>query len=134
MNTLAQPTQAHPLRRAFLLDAVATGFMGLGLAAGAEALQPWLGLPVAVLREGGILCVAFAAYLAFALTRAGITRPMAWFAVGVNTLWVLASFGLLASGWVKPTGLGIAFVITQAVVVIVFTELQYLGAKRAFRA
>lgn len=133
MNTLAR--QEHqPLRRAFLLDAVATGGMGIALAVGAGPLQELLGLPTMLLREAGLICVGFAAWLAFALTRDRITNAMARIAIGVNTLWVLASLGLLASGWVKPTWLGVAFVVAQAVIVVVFAELQYLGAKRVRHA
>jgi hypothetical protein len=134
MNTLVRESQTLPLRRAFLLDAVATGAMGIALAIGADALEPLLGLSVALQREAGIICIAFAAYLAFSLTGGTITRNLAWLAIGVNAAWTLASFGLLATGSVQPTALGIAFVIAQAVVVLVFAELQYLGAKRAFRA
>ncbi len=134
MNTLATAHETQALRRAFLLDAVATGGMGLVLAIGAEALQDLLGLPTMLLREAGLICVVFAAWLGFALTRARITNAMAWFAIAVNTLWVLASLGLLVSGWVKPTWLGVAFVVAQAVIVVVFAELQYLGAKRALRS
>ena len=132
MNALAQPQpHAHPLlRRAFLLDAVATGGLGLAMAAGAPWLQPWLGLPVGLLQEAGLICIAFAACLAYALTRAGIGKAMSRFAIGVNALWVLASLGLLASGWVEPTTLGVVFVVAQALVVAVFAELQYLGARR----
>lgn len=134
MSTLTASHETQPLRRAFLLDAVATGSMGLALAIGAGSLQELLGLPTMLLREAGLICVAFAAWLAFALTRDRITKAMAWFAVGVNVLWLLASLGLLASGWVNPTWLGVAFVVAQAVIVVVFAELQYLGAKRALRA
>lgn len=135
MNSLVQPSRNQTLlRRAFMLDAVATGGLGLGLAVAADVLQPWLGLPVGLLREAGFICVAFAAFLAFALTRTHVAAGMARFAIGVNAAWVLASFGLLASGWVQPTTLGMTFVIAQALAVAVFTELQYLGMKRATRA
>ncbi|WP_460734108.1 hypothetical protein [Lysobacter tyrosinilyticus] len=135
MNTLVQPRQNQSLlRRAFTLDAIATGGLGLGLAIAAEPLQPWLGLPVGLLREAGFICVAFAAILAYALTRPLLTQWMARFAIGVNAVWILASFGLLLSGWGQPTTLGVTFVIAQVLAVVVFAELQYLGMKRAQRA
>lgn len=133
MNTLVETRALQPLRRAFLLDAIATGTLGLALALAAGPLQPWLGLPVALLREAGFVCIAFAAWLGFALMRPALTRAMAGFAVGVNLLWVVASLGLVASGWVRPTALGVAFVVAQALVVAVFAGLQYLGARRATR-
>lgn len=134
MSTIAIPREIKPLRRAFLFDAVATGGLGVALAVAAGPLQELLGLPTMLLREAGLICVGFAAWLAFALTRERITNAMAWFAIGVNTLWVLASLGLLVSGWVEPTWLGVAFVVAQAVIVVVFAALQYLAAKRALHS
>jgi hypothetical protein len=134
MSTISTTRENQFLRRAFLLDAVATGGLGLALAAGAGHLEELLGMPTMLLREAGLICMVFAAWLAFALTRERLTNAMVWFAVGVNTLWVLASLGLLASGWVEPTWLGVAFVVAQALVVVVFAELQYLGMKRARQA
>ena len=131
MNTLVQPRMDRALRQAFLLDAMATGGMGCGLAVGADVLQPWLGLPVVVLREAGILCVAFALYLAFVLSRTEVRPGMVRVAIGVNVAWILASFALLAFASIEPTVLGTVFVIAQALTVFVFTELQYLAAKRA---
>lgn len=134
MNALLYTRDTQPLlRRAFALDAAATGGLGLLLAIGAEQLHPWLELPVMLLREAGIVCVIFAAWLGYALTRPMLTRAMAWFAVAVNAAWVLASFVLLASGWVQPTVAGSGFIVAQALAVVLFAELQYLGARRAFR-
>lgn len=134
MSTLVQPRHNQSLlRRAFALDAVATGGLGLALAIAAEPLQSWLGLPVGLLREAGFICVAFAAFLAYVLTRPLVSQGMARFAIGVNVIWILASFGLLTSGWVQPTMLGTTFVIAQALAVVVFTELQYVGMKRVLR-
>jgi hypothetical protein len=47
-----------------------------------------------------------------------------------NALWVVASIVLLVSGEVAPTLLGYAFVIGQAVAVLGFAELQWVGLRR----
>lgn len=51
----------------------------------------------------------------------------------LNVLWAADCLILLASGWVAPTGLGIAFVLVQAVTVLAFADLQYLGLRRSAR-
>ncbi len=48
----------------------------------------------------------------------------------MNILWAVDSALLLLTGWVAPTGLGLAFVLVQAGAVAVLAEAQYLGLRR----
>jgi len=82
------------------------------------------------MREAGLILVPFVAFVAWVGTRAEVSRGAVWTIVAANALWVIASIGLLVSGWVAPTALGYAFVIAQAGVVALFGELQYAGLKR----
>ncbi len=50
--------------------------------------------------------------------------------IAANALWVVASIALLVSGEVAPTLLGYVFVIAQAVTVLGFAELQWVGLRR----
>ena len=118
------------LRYALLADAVASGATGLLLIAGADLLTGLLGLPVALMREAGLLLVPYVALVAFVGTREAISRPAVQAIIALNLLWVVGSMGLLMGGWVAPTALGTAFVIAQAVVVGVFAELQFIGLRR----
>ena len=123
----------HPspfLRKALLLDAAASGATALLLIAGAGLLDGLLGLPVALMREAGLILVPFVAFVAWVGTREQVSRGAVWAIIAANALWVVASVGLLVSGWVAPTVLGYAFVIAQAAVVALFGELQYAGLKR----
>jgi hypothetical protein len=123
----------HPspfLRKSLMLDAVATGATALMLIAGASLLDGLLGLPVALMREAGLILVPFVAFVAWVGTREDVARGAVWTIIAANALWVAASIGLLVSGWVAPTALGYAFVIAQAAVVALFAELQYAGLKR----
>jgi hypothetical protein len=123
----------HPtpfLRNVLLLDAAASGATGLLLIAGASLLDGLLGLPVALMREAGLILVPYVAFVAWVGTREMIARGAVWAVVAANALWAIASVGLLVSGWVAPTALGCAFVIAQAVVVALLGELQYAGLKR----
>jgi hypothetical protein len=123
----------HPspfLRKSLMLDAVATGATAVLLIAGAGLLEGLLGLPVALMREAGLILVPFVAFVAWVGTREGVARGVVWTIIAANALWVAASIGLLVGGWVAPTALGYAFVIAQAAVVALFAELQYAGLKR----
>jgi hypothetical protein len=118
------------LRYALLADAVASGATGLLLIAGADLLTGLLGLPVAMMREAGLLLVPYVVLVAFVGTREAISRPAVQVIIALNLLWVVGSVGLLMSGYVAPTALGYAFVIAQAIVVGVFAELQFIGLRR----
>jgi len=118
------------LRYALLADAIASGATGLLLITGADLLTGLLGLPMVLMREAGLLLVPYVAFVAFVGTREAMSRRAVQAIITLNVLWVAASIGLLVSGWVAPTLLGYAFVITQAIVVGVFAELQIVGLRR----
>ena len=122
--------QITKLRFALLADAVASGATGLMMLAGADLLTSLLGLPVALMREAGLLLVPYVALVAFVGTRQQIPHGAVKAIIALNVAWVAGSIGLLMSGIVAPTVLGYAFVIFQAVVVGVFAELQFIGLRR----
>ena len=100
------------------------------LIAGAGLLEGWLGLPVVLMREAGLILVPFVAFVAWAGKRASVSRSAVAAIIAVNVLWVVASICLLIGNWVAPTMLGYAFVIAQAAAVGLLAELQYVGLKR----
>ena len=126
-------SNVHPnafLRNVLLLDAAASGATGLLLVAGAGVLEDLLGLPVALLRDAGLILIPYVAFVAWVGAREPIARRAVWAILAANALWALASVGLLVSGLVGPTALGYAFLIAQAAVVAVLGELQYAGLRR----
>jgi hypothetical protein len=123
--------QITNLRFALLADAVASGATGLMMIAGADLLTGLLGLPVALMREAGLLLVPYVALVAYVGTRANIPHGAVKAVIALNVAWVAGSVGLLVSGVVAPTVLGYAFVIFQAIVVGVFAELQVMGLRRS---
>ncbi|HJR21044.1 MAG TPA: hypothetical protein VJ822_05450 [Dongiaceae bacterium] len=127
MNSLANWSL---LRLALLADAVASGAMGVLLAAAAEPLAAWFGLPLALLREVGLLLIPYSGLLGYLATRITTPRLPAQLIVAGNALWVVGSVALLMSGLVAPTTLGTSFVIAQALVVAILAELQLLGLRR----
>jgi len=125
------PRSSLFLRYALLADAIASGATGLLMIAGADLLTRLLGLPVALLRESGLLLVPYVALVAFVGTREIIPLGAVKAIIALNVLWVLGTVGLLVGGFVAPTVLGYAFVIVQAVAVGVLAELQLVGLRRA---
>ena len=112
------------VRMALGLDAVASGAMGVMLALGAGLAAPVLGLPEGLLRACGVFFLPWAALVGWlAMRPAPGRRAVAWIAA-LNAVWVVDSVLLLATGWVAPTGLGVAFVLAQAAAVAVFAALQ----------
>ena len=94
----------HPspfLRNVLLLDAAASGATALLLIAGAGLLDGLLGLPVALMREAGLILVPYVAFVAWVGTRAEVSRGAVWTIIAANALWAVASIGLLVSGWVR---------------------------------
>jgi len=127
-------SNVHPnkfLRNVLALDAAASGATGLLLVAGAGVLEDILGLPVALMREAGLILIPYVAYVAWVGSREQIARSAVWAIIAANALWALASVGLLVSGLVTPTAFGYAFVIAQAAAVALLGELQYAGLNRA---
>jgi hypothetical protein len=119
------------LRRVLAVDAVSSAAMGLGLLVLAPVLAPLLNLPLALLREAGVILLPFAALVGYLASREQPARAGVWTVIALNAVWSVDSILLLLSGWIAPTGLGYAFVIGQAVVVGVFAELEYVGLRRA---
>ena len=137
MTDLALPSHApiaHPsrlLRRALAVDAALSGLSGLLMAIDAAPLNVVLGLPTDLLRGVGLALLPWAAVVGWLATQPTVMRRAVWAVIGLNALWTLDCLGLLVSGLVAPTGLGTAFVIVQAVVVLALAEAQWLGLRRS---
>jgi hypothetical protein len=119
------------LRKTLVLDAAVSGAAAVLMVAGAGLLAPLTGLPQPLLFWSGLVLVPFVAMLVLTARRETAPRLVLVDIVALNALWVAASFGLLVSGLVQPTVLGIAFVIVQAAAVALFAELQWIGLRRA---
>ena len=125
MTTAAITTGWIALRRVLVLDAVASGTMGLLLLLGASMLAQPLGLSVALLRWTGVILVPFAASLLWIAARPSISRESVRAIVVVNVLWAIGTPLLLVTSWVQPTVLGNLFVLVQAAVVAAFAYLEH---------
>lgn len=122
---------AHPgfLPRLLQVDGLATGATALLLVVGADMLAPLLGLPQGLLRIAGAVLVPFVVWVLLLSRRRPVPGPAVAAVVAINFAWVAAS-GWAAFGPVwQPTTLGVAFVCVQALVVLVFAELGWMGLR-----
>lgn len=124
----------HPsplLRQALLADATTSGAFGLLMLVAAEPLSRLLGLPVGLLRGAGAILLPYVAFLAWLSLRGQMNKAFVWAVILANIVWAVDSLLLLVSGWVSPTTAGYAFVIMQALVVLMYAELQIMGLRRS---
>jgi len=127
-------TTIHPsplLRQALLADATTSGAFGLLMLLAAGPLSHLLGLPEVLLRGAGAILIPFVALLAWLGLREQMHKALVWAVILGNVLWLVDSLLLLVSGWVSPTGAGYAFVIAQALVVLMYAEFQIVGLRRS---
>ena len=119
------------LRRAFLLDTIASGMMAVLLTFGAAELAPLLGLPVDLLRETGLFLIAYTALVGWLATRQSMPKALVIIVIAGNTAWAIASIALLFSkrGDAEPAGPDLYS--GQAIVPGALAELQYIGLRRS---
>ncbi|MBB1518752.1 hypothetical protein [Aquipseudomonas guryensis] len=128
MHTL----NASPLlRRALLAD----GLVGLGTGSLLVLAAGWfaelLALPRELLLGAGLALLPLGVFLLWLGSGERVNRLLVWVVLALNALWVVDSLLLLVAGWVTPNLLGHFFVIAQALVVLLFIELELLGLKRS---
>lgn len=127
--TLLQPSPL--LRLTLKIDALAGGAMGLLMALAAQPLGELLGLPFVLLMVAGIVLLPLALVLYWMSNQPALSRTGVWAVIALNALWVVESAALLVTGYVQPTTLGYAFVIGQALVVLLLAEMEFFGLRRS---
>lgn len=127
MSLTAQLSSPTVLRRVLAFDAISgagTGVLHLLLA---SVLATWLGLPEALLQASGVAIFAFVLLAAWLARQATVPRGPLMVIVSLNVAWAIACAWLALGGAVQPTPLGVAYLLVQAVVVLVLAELEWMG-------
>lgn len=119
------------LRRVLLADAAVSAVVGVLMAAAANPHQAPLGLPASLLVGAGLALLPYAAYLVWIATRAAVPRAAVWVPIALNVLWAIDCLVVGFGGGFAPSVLGQAFAVVQAVTVLAFAELQFMGLRRA---
>lgn len=105
--------------------------VGALMLAATGALHNVTALPESLLRYVGFLFIPYVLVVGWLGLREAVPRAAVWAVIACNVGWAIASVWLLSSGGVAPSTLGVAFVIVQAVAVVVFAELQFMGLRRS---
>lgn len=119
------------LRLALRLDALVSAAFGVVTLLGGPLLADVLGTPLSLLWPVGVVVLVYAAGLWLLQARPSIAPAHGWTVVGLNLTWAAASVAVIAFGWFPLTGLGVAFVLLQALLVAGFADLQFVGVRRA---
>jgi hypothetical protein len=117
------------LRYVLLADSASCVATGAAQVLLAPTLAELFHLPASLLMGAGVFLLAYAAVVAFIGTRQAIPRGFVWLFVAGNFGWAAACVALLAATSLHPSVLGQAWVITQAVTVVVLAELQWAGLR-----
>ena len=130
MSLIASLTSPAGLRRVLWADALSgSGSAALHLAL-TGSLSSLLGLPEALLTGSGIALLLYVALAGSLALQSSPPRALLGALVIGNFAWVLACIALLFGGLVSPTPLGQAYLVVQAVAVLVLAELQWMAMRR----
>ncbi|NUT20577.1 MAG: hypothetical protein HOV77_15435 [Hamadaea sp.] len=122
------------LRFALRLDAGASAGLGVVILALSGKLDEWLGTPTAFSLGVGVFLLVWAAGLALLAARSEIAPGAVWTVIVLNVGWIAGSLAIAFGGAFDLTGWGVALSALQALPVLLFIDLEYLGLRRVRRA
>ncbi|MFP5390445.1 MAG: hypothetical protein ACLGI6_02720 [Gammaproteobacteria bacterium] len=119
------------LKFALVADAIVSGAVALLQLTLAGPLAQLLALPHPLLAYTGEFLLAYTLLLVLMARARRLPRALVLLPVVGNVGWAIGCAELLIGGAVQANGLGVAFVLVQAVAVLVFAALEYSGLKRS---
>ncbi|CAM5249152.1 MULTISPECIES: hypothetical protein [Streptomyces] len=121
---------ARFLRLVLRVDGVSTAVMGVVLIAAAAPLGSATGMPVAFAVAFGIFQIGGAACLALIAGYPVIPPALARTVVAVNALCAVGCVVMAFADFMPLNGFGTVFLMIGALIVTVYTALQYTGLRR----
>ncbi|NUR49977.1 MAG: hypothetical protein HOV71_17775 [Hamadaea sp.] len=118
------------LRFALRLDASASAGLGVVILVLSGKLDEWLGTPTAFTVGVGVFLLVWATGLAVLAAQRDISPAGGWTVIVLNVGWIAASLAVAFGGAFDLTGWGVALSALQALPVLLFIDLQYLGLRR----
>lgn len=115
------------LKTALLADAAVSAAAAALQLAIPDGLAELLRLPRVLLVETGAFLAIYVVLLVAMARAARLWSPLVWVVVLGNVGWALGCVGLAVSP--VPGALGAAFLLAQALAVLVFATLEYRGLK-----
>lgn len=127
--SLSRPSNV--LRFALTADAAVSGATGVLMVFLSGLLDGLLQVPPSLLFYAGLVLIPYAAFIAVIARRESLSRGIVTIVIAGNVLWATACVLVMLSGWVAPNWLGYAFIAVQAIAVVAFAELQYVGLRKS---
>lgn len=121
---------ARFLRLVLRVDGVSTAVMGVVLIAAAAPLGSATGMPVAFAVAFGIFQIGGAACLALIAGYPVIPPALARTVVAVNGVCAVGCVVIAFADFLPLNGFGTVFLLIGALIVTVYTALQYTGLRR----
>ncbi|NUO61372.1 MAG: hypothetical protein HOV78_32325 [Hamadaea sp.] len=118
------------LRFALRLDASASAGLGVVILVLSGKLDEWLGTPTAFTVGVGVFLLVWATGLTVLAAQRDISPAGGWTVIVLNVGWIAASLAVAFGGAFDLTGWGVALSALQALPVLLFIDLQYLGLRR----
>jgi hypothetical protein len=122
------------LKFALCADAAASAALAGGQLMFPALLAQHLSLPAMLLTETGIFLVGYVLMLLALASMARVWAAAIQFVVIGNVGWAIGCLALAATPLVSPSGLGVAFLLFQAVSVLLFAWLQRAGLRASLDA
>lgn len=122
---------ADPLRNVLQIDGWSTLLFGIALLGTAPWLSGPLGIPASWLVPFGVVMLGGSAALLLIAGYPRVPPRLSAAVVAGNALSGAALLVLAFSGLLPLTGLGVAFLLSGAVVVAVFAELEFAARRRS---
>ncbi len=122
------------LKLALFADAGASATLAAGQLMFPALLAEQLSLPSVLLMESGVFLVGYVLMLVVLASMARVWAAAIQFVVIGNVGWALGCLALAATPLVSPNGLGVAFLLFQAVSVLLFAAMQRAGLRASMDA
>ncbi len=126
MSLFASPRFLPLVLRVDALSGVGTALLHL---VGGAALAGWLGLSPTLITATGAALWVYVAAAGWASVAQPVPRALVWALIACNWAWAVGCLALLATG-TGITPLGQAYLVVQALAVVMFAELEWLGLRR----
>jgi hypothetical protein len=119
------------LKTTLWADAAVSGSVAVLQLVLTDWLADWLGISSPLLSGSGLFLVAYVALLVLMARAQRLPEPLVWLVIGGNAGWAAGCLVLALAGPAQTSAWGAAYLVLQALAVLAFAALQWLGLRRS---